>query len=256
LKTNEVLRTIHALRTIREDNFSDKEISSEDLQLVLKASVRAANASARQSYSIIIVDDAIKKKLSWPGNKVLLFCVDFTRLVDIARYLQLEFDAEYMMQSFTGVIDTSLAAQTAVIAAKSLGIDSLITNRVYQTDLKKTYELLDLPEKGCFPLVAVCLGYPAREPAHRKGRLGGPGVIHHGRYHRLTREEMAQLVFQYDNPKNHLALVDDWHEQGFQHYLEWFYAKWSKEVGTRENAKEFNEVLRKQVREWHHENFK
>ena len=151
-----------------------------------------------------------------------------------------------MMQFLTGIIDTSLAAQTAVIAAKSLGIDSLITNRVYHTDLRKTYELLNLPKKGCFPLIAVCLGYPAREPEHRKGRLEGPGVIHHGKYHRLTPEEMDQLVQEYDDPKTYLGLVDDWHDKGFRHYLEWFYAKWSNEVGARVNAREFNEVLRKQ----------
>lgn len=240
---NETLRTIHSLRTTRAGDFSDKSISDEDLQTIIKASIRAANASARQSYSIIVVDDDIKAKLSWPGKKVLLFCVDFTRLVDTAKHLQLDFDAEYLMQFLTGVIDTSLAVQTAVIAVKSLGIGSLITNRVYHHDLEKVYQLLELPVKHCFPLVAVCLGYPAQEPEYVKGRLDGVGVVHQGKYHRLTEVEKEQVVKWYDAPENHLGLADNWRRLGFEHYLEWFYEKWCTPVGSRETAKELIAVL-------------
>ena len=42
---NETLKTIHSLRTIH-GNFSDQEVSSEDLNTILEACVRAANASA------------------------------------------------------------------------------------------------------------------------------------------------------------------------------------------------------------------
>lgn len=241
---NETLNTVHRLSTTRAANFSSQQVSESDLQTIIEASVRAANASGRQSYSIIVVDQGIKDKLQWPGSRVLLFCVDFCRLVDTAEYLDLEFDAGYLMQFITGVVDTSLAVQTAVIAAKSLGIASLITNRVYHQDLGKVYDLLNLPEEYCFPLVLLCLGYPKVEPGYVKGRLAGSGVVHYGQYQRLTPAEIEELLVLYDDPANHLGLMDIWQKQNFDHYLQWFFAKWSRRVGSRDSAAEFNATLK------------
>lgn len=53
---NETLRTLHSLRTIH-GNFSQREITDQDLHTILEAAMRAANASARQSYSIIVLED-------------------------------------------------------------------------------------------------------------------------------------------------------------------------------------------------------
>ena len=80
------------------------------------------------------------------------------------------------MEAFvTGSTNTILAAQTAVIAAKSLGIDSLLTNGVHRGDMERLWEMLGLPRQYCFPLIALVLGYAAKEPAYQKGRLSGPG---------------------------------------------------------------------------------
>ena len=40
---NETLKTLHSLRSIH-GNFTEQEITEEDLQAILAASVRAANA--------------------------------------------------------------------------------------------------------------------------------------------------------------------------------------------------------------------
>jgi nitroreductase len=130
---NETLKTIHGLTTTRTGNFSDRAVTDEDVQTVVRAAVRAANASARQDYSIIIMGDA-----------------------------------GYLMQFLTGAIDASLAVQTAVIAARLLGIGSLVTNRVVHHDLEIACRLLELPATGCFPLLALCLGYPKQEPAGKR----------------------------------------------------------------------------------------
>ena len=57
LPANETLKTIHSLRTIH-GNFSDKAVPDDTIRLIIGASVRAANASAYQSYSIVVVKDA------------------------------------------------------------------------------------------------------------------------------------------------------------------------------------------------------
>jgi FMN reductase [NAD(P)H] len=66
---NETLKTIHSMHSVR--SFSDREISPEDLQTVINAAVRAATASAEQSYSIIVVDDKsiMKEFIQYVGSK-------------------------------------------------------------------------------------------------------------------------------------------------------------------------------------------
>ena len=54
-KVNETIKVIQNLRTIRK--ISDKKIAKKDLEIIIKSSVRAANSSRRQNYSIIVVDE-------------------------------------------------------------------------------------------------------------------------------------------------------------------------------------------------------
>jgi nitroreductase len=239
---NETLQTIHALRTIHGD-FSDKQVSDDDLTTIIEASVRAANASARQSYSIVIVDDpeTMYELCGYRASRLLLFCVDFNRIGDLAAHLGCTYDEKELINFVTGTIDTMLAAQTAAIAAKSLGIETFFTNGVHRGDINRVYKILDLPEQDCFPLIALLLGYAAEEPEFQKGRLSGAGVVHHGRYRRLSEDEAAQLVAEHDDPERHLGLVSDWKEKGHEHYLDWFYKDWSSPM----DASQFYEILRR-----------
>jgi nitroreductase len=111
---NETLRTIHSLRTIH-GGFSEREVSDADLTTILEASVRAANASGCQSYAIVVLDDRAKMKelFSYQGSRALIFCVDFTRIMALAKHLGHEFDNDHIIGFITGTMDTMLAAQTA-----------------------------------------------------------------------------------------------------------------------------------------------
>ena len=168
---NETLSTIERLRTVRRNQFSKKPIPDEDFEAVLQACVRAANASNRQSYSLIIADEAVRQKLNWPGDRAVVFCVDFARLARLADAVHVPYDFDRFQPFLTGVIDTALALQTAVITARSLGIDYLITNDACLKDREAIYRELRLPERYCFPLAAVFFGYPREEPTVKKGRL-------------------------------------------------------------------------------------
>ena len=241
---NETLKTIYNLRSIR--NYSEKEISTENLNLIIEASVRAANASSRQSYSIVVIDDEdLLKKYFYNANKGLLYCVDFNRIIDAAKYLDHTFASNNLRFFITGTTDTILAAQTAAIAAKSLSIDSLFTNSIHREEIDIVFEDFNLPETFCFPLIALCLGYPSKEPECLKGRLTGLGVVHHNKYHRLTPEELEILVQKYDDEESHIALSwENWKDKGFSHYLDWFYSRWSRELPS-EKLKEFHLMLEK-----------
>jgi nitroreductase len=225
---NETLQTIHSMRTIHGD-FSEQEISDSDLNLILESSIRTANASARQSYSIIVLDDKkqMKELFSYQGSRALIYCVDYTRIGAEARHLGHEFDNDDIIGFITGTIDTALAAQTAVISARSLGIDSMITNGLHRNNLDRVYQLLQIPETSCFPLITVVLGYPRQEPDYQKGRLSSKFMVHYGKYKIPTEEHLEDIVAEYDDHSKHLGLIDNWEQQGFQHYLNWFFTKWT-----------------------------
>lgn len=241
---NETLKTIHSLRTIH-GNFTSQEVKDKDVKTILEACVRAGNASARQSYSIIVVKDRdLMGKLSgFVGSKTLIFCVDYNRIIDTAKHLNHTFSADGVVPFVTGGIDTILAAQTAAVAAKSLGIDSMFTNGIHRGDMTRVYKLLDLPEKYCFPMIALVLGYTDQEPPYQKGRLRGLGVIHYDKYHKPTTEELDVLVRQYDDPGRHMYLNDIWKKEGFDHYLDWFYKVWSSRGGKPDGKSQMAEIL-------------
>jgi hypothetical protein len=122
-----------------------------------------------------------------------------------------------------------MAAQTSVIAATSLGIDSLITNGVHRQDFHQLYELLNLPKEYCFPLIAVVLGYSAHpEEKHYKGRLKS-GVIHEETYHPMTEAEIEDEISKFDSKEKKYGLTSytTWEAMGYQHYYEWFYQVWN-----------------------------
>ena len=149
----------------------------------------------------------------------------------------------------TASVDVILAAQTAVIAAKSLGIDSLITNGIFRKPLENAWKLLELPEKWCFPLISVVFGYPNQEPVHKKGRLDPENILHQESYQPYTADRIEACIRETDRPARHLGMIDNWKELGFSHYFEWFYSKWISPPDpgkpSHDFRPEFEERLRK-----------
>jgi nitroreductase len=228
---NPALETLRGLRTIH-GNFLDKPIPESALEDILQASVRAANASNMQSYSIVVVKERQRMKdlCGYAGACTLVYCADYTRHKAMAEALGHSYVPDGTVNFVTSALNTMLAAQTAVVAAKSLGIDSLLTNGIHRGDMERIWRLLDLPKTHCFPLIALVLGYPAQEPAHRTGRLDGPGVIHHEKYQPLTKEQTVEIIAKYDDPAQHLALNEDW-RKAHKHYLDWFFSVWVGRFG-------------------------
>jgi len=224
---NATLRTIHDLHTTH-GNFSEKPVPEATLRTILQASVRAAGASNNQSYSIIVVKDRpmMKDLCGYQGGCLLLFCADYNRMKASAAALGYDYQPGTIVDFVNATINTLLVAQTAVIAARSLGVDSLLTNGVHRGDMERHWKLLDLPATHCFPLIALVLGYADREPPYRTGRLDGLGVVHDGKYHRLTKEETEKIIRHYDDKERHLGLNTDWDAQGYQHYLDWYFKAW------------------------------
>jgi nitroreductase len=232
MNKNEVLLTIEQLRSTH-GNFSNREVSEEDFQSIIKTCVRAANASARQSYSIIALRDKerIKQLCGYNGSKALLFCVDFNRIKAVADHLGRETENGGIHNFIAGSTDTILAAQTAAICARSIGIDFLFTNGIHRGDMERVYNMLHLPEKYCFPLIMLVFGYAAEEPKYLKGRYLGPGLLHDEKYHACSEQELEDMIAYYDDPKIKMGMITDWKKLGFEHYYDWFFKKWIGEPG-------------------------
>lgn len=241
---NEVIKTIFGLKTTRKSGFNSKEVDDKEIELIKQAIVKTSNASNRQSYSIIILDEDKAKQVSLPGNKIFVFCIDFLRLQKCAEQLKCEFDSKYFMQYTTALIDISLLVQSAVIAAQSLGIDTLITNEIYLDKLESIFDILNIPENYVFPMIAVCMGYSDTEKKD-KGRLDSNYLFFNNEYGTYTINDINRIIDEIDDAENNIGLIDNWSELGFNHYYEWFFKKWSRVIGTSEQSKTLEKMLKK-----------
>ena len=223
---NETLKTIHSLRTIH-GNFTAKPIPQEQLNTILQASIQAPNGSGLQTYSIVVVKDREKMQrlCGYQGAALLLYCVDYNRLIAGANSLGHAYHPDGMQTFITGSTNTILALQTAVIAAKALGIDSLTTNGIHRGDMQRVWDEIELPEKHCFPLIALVLGYPTEEPDIHKGRLDGAGIFHDEKYHLPNEQELTEITKKYDDDESHIRLNDAW-KQNHKHYFGWLFGSW------------------------------
>ena len=224
---NETLETIHNLTTTHGD-FTDRPVSPDVLEAIVQASLCAATASSRQSYSLITVEDGqtIRQLCGYNGTAAIVYCVDYNRLLDTAAFLGEKYSVDGFMDFITGSTDTILAAQTGAIAARSLGVDSLFTNGIHRGDISRVYNILNLPDKYCVPLIMLVLGY-REQPKHPRGRLDGTGIVHHGGYKRITEARAAQIIGLYDEKENRLGLDGYWSSSGYEHYFGWFFNDWT-----------------------------
>jgi nitroreductase len=223
-----VLQALHALRSTH-GTFDEREVCADDLQAILEASVRAANASARQAYSIILLEDRdrMERLLGYRASRALVYCVDSHRLDLLAARRGRVHDAAEINEFVNGIVEVSLAAQNAVVAARALGIDSLVTNALHRKPFDLVYRELALPERSVFPVITVLLGHAAdRSPARRRGRLPLEHVVHRDRYREPSPEELDRIAAAYDDRDAAIGLVELWDAKVYPHYLDWYFERW------------------------------
>jgi len=222
------LETLHALRSTH-GSFTERDLSATDLEAVLEASTRAANASARQAYSIIVLEDRdrMERLLGYRASRALVYCVDFHRLDLLAARLGHPHDAATPIELINGLLDVGLAAQTAVVAARALGIDSLVTNGLHRRPLELVFGELDLPARAVFPAITVLLGYAQDPTFHPRRRLPLEHVVHRDRYREPSPEALDRIVAAYDDRQARIGLTDLWDAREHPHYLDWYFQRWA-----------------------------
>lgn len=220
---NETLNTIQSLRTIHW-NFSEKHVSDEDLSLIIEHGMRAANSANLANYSVIVVDEEekMKKLVGNSGNaRCCIFCVDYTRIILSAK--QLGYNYSPALGSYnilSDCYDVYAFAQTSVIAAKSMGIDSLITNGIFRVNMEEARKILCLPEKFCFPLIAVLFGYSDKPIHETTGRLNTKHVLHFDKYKQPNEPELNEFICEMDK------IYPEYISERYPHTLDWYHNEW------------------------------
>jgi len=213
---NPVLEVINNRRSIRK--YSDQPISSVEKDQILQATLRAPTAGNMMLYSIIEIEDQdLKNRLSITCDHqpfiarapwVLLFLADYQRWWDYYQHCQIKKYCEEKGLAYRlpqegdmllAICDALIAAQTAVLAAESIGIGSC-----YIGDILENYEihrdLLSLPEYTV-PVTMLCLGYPndIENSVRKTSRFEREFIVFKDRYKRLDNEDLSRMFQVQEN---------------------------------------------------------
>lgn len=219
---NETINLIQNHRSIRK--FASTPIEQDKLEAVIRAGQMASTSSNMQAYSVIGVTDAeLKRELAvLCGNQAyveqcpifLVWCADLHRLNTVASMHQTEAQTDTTENFIIATVDTALAAQTAAIAAESLGLGIVYIGGI-RNRIADVADLLKLP-KLVYPVFGMCVGYPAQSPLKRP-RLPLAAVFHQDSYQAENEQPMIQqydeTTRQYMQARSGGAANTSWSEQ-------------------------------------------
>jgi FMN reductase (NADPH)/FMN reductase [NAD(P)H] len=216
---NQVMNQLLNRKSVRA--YEDREIGQEVKDQVLRATLRAPTAGNMMLYSIVEVNEQAAKEVLVKScdNQpfiarapwVLLFLADYQRWFDYFGVCGVEELCEERGESmrkpqegdlFLACCDALIAAQTAVVAADSLGLGSC-----YIGDIMENYEthqkLFELP-RYVFPIALVCFGYPTQQQREREltGRFERRFVLFKDRYRRLDEDDFEEMFGQRQIPSD------------------------------------------------------
>ncbi|MFA9557270.1 oxygen-insensitive NADPH nitroreductase [Evansella sp. AB-rgal1] len=197
---NDVIKTIIDHRSIR--SFKDEPLSDKQIEAIVSSAQMASTSSYIQAYTII----GIKKKetkatlAKLAGNQsyveknghFFVFCADLHRHkvsgkmenVDVEKSLQ---TTEKLLVS---VVDASLAAQNATLAAESMGLGICYIGGI-RNEIEEVSTLLKLPSH-VIPLFGLAVGVPSSD-TEQKPRLPMENVYHEEIYQENEKLFIEQL---------------------------------------------------------------
>jgi FMN reductase (NADPH)/FMN reductase [NAD(P)H] len=187
-------------------------VSEENKNLIINSAMRSPTAGNMMLYSIIEVEDQmIKDKLVKSCDNqpfiakapfVLLFLADYQRWMDY--FTMCDIDSYRKDENLSNrtpeggdlllaCCDALIAAQTAVLAAESIGIGSC-----YIGDIMENYEfhkeLFNLP-KYTFPITMLCFGYPKEKSLLKelKPRFSQQYIHFKNEYKQLNKDDFKEM---------------------------------------------------------------
>lgn len=251
---NETIKTIHNRVSLRK--FAERNITEEDLNLILESGMRAPTAGNMMMYSVLVIRDEKKKEfLSKSCDDqpfiatapvVLIFLADLQRQYDyfnmcnVKEYCNehsLEYKGPGKSDLLLACCDAMAAAQNCVIAAESIGIGSC-----YIGDIMENYEmhkeLLNLPDYT-FPIGMLVLGYYEDNFEKKpRPRFDKKYIIFDEKYKKLSHEELRDMYSR--NEK----LVSPENKVGAKNWGQLAYARKTGSDFAMEMNRSVNEALK------------
>ena len=255
---NQIFETIKNRVSLR--HYDKRDISENDLRIILESAVLAPTAGNMSLYSIIkVTDQGLKNKLALSCDDqpfiakapvILIFVLDWNKWYNYYGISKVEEwcnnndgiknfpkEGEFML----GASDALIAAQNAVIAAESLGIGSC-----YIGDIMEKYEyhkeLLKLPNL-VFPVAMLTLGYYPEnfKRVHRK-RFEEKYIVFENEYKNLNEEELSLMFADREYPSHNKAKAEN--------FGQWMY---SRKSGT-PFIKEMSRSIAEALKQWKNKN--
>jgi len=208
---NQTLTLIHNRRSTRK--YADTPVTREEKDAILSAAMRAPTAGNMMLYSIIEVEDqALKDRLADTCDHqpfiaqapyVLLFLADYQRWMDFFAWSEapqscrekglqprLPQEGDLML----ACCDALIAAQTAVIAAESMGIGSCYIGDILE-NCEVHQQLFNLP-RFTLPITLLCFGRPfvTRENPRLIKRFDRKFIVHRDRYEQMNPDEFPEMM--------------------------------------------------------------
>ncbi len=223
---NETLDTLLSHRSVRA--YLPDPVPAGTVELLVAAAQSAASSSNLQPWSVIAVEDPARKArlATLAGGQrqilqaplLLLWIVDHHRLARNGERLDTPANGLHFLESFLlGAVDTSLAAQNAVVALESIGLGSCYIGGIRNRPAEVAAEL-GLPRRT-FALFGLTVGYPdPATPAAVKPRLPQEAVLFRERY---DTDDSAAAIAAYDRrlrsfQREQRMVERDWSEQASQ----------------------------------------
>ncbi|MFP4344848.1 MAG: nitroreductase family protein [Anaerolineales bacterium] len=210
LDVNPTLNLLLNRKSVRA--YAKREIETDVKAAILQATLRAPTAGNLMLYSIIeVAEQSAKETLARSCDNqpfiakapwVLLFLADYQRWYDyflasgveaLCREVGVPMRRPAEGDLFLACCDALIAAQTAVIAAESLGVGSC-----YIGDIMEHYEihreLFRLP-RYVFPIALLCCGYPTEQQRERAltSRFDREYIVSRDRYRRLEAADLRAM---------------------------------------------------------------
>jgi len=187
---NEVLATILNHRSVR--GFLPEGLPPGTLELLVAAAQSASTSSNLQFWSVVAVQETQHKsrlatlagdqKFIRDAPLLLVWLADLARLDGIAADRQQTVEGtQYLEEFIVGVVDAALAAQSALIAAESLGLGGVYVGAM-RNHPEQVAAALQLPPH-VFAVFGMAIGWPdPAKPTGIKPRLPHSVVLHRETY--------------------------------------------------------------------------
>ncbi len=192
--SNPVIDLIAAHGSVRD--YRPDSIPLETIQAVVSTAQHTSSSSNLQAYSVVAVTSAEKRArlAALCGNQrhiaeapvFLAWCADLARLDRVCQIQGYQQVTDYFESFLVAAVDAVIAAQTAALAAESLGLGICYIGSI-RNHPAEVIDLLELPPL-VFPVTGMTVGWPAGRPFIRP-RLPLDEILHWEAYDTRGQDE-------------------------------------------------------------------